>query len=319
MRSLATAALFDIGLPLLRRSRLFLVLLVALGSPALAQDGAASRENLKRLVSDLQNTPDDQGLREQIIKLALSLNPRPAIPEDARRHFIKAVTIQKEAKSPEDAELAAKEYQAALLLAPWWGDAYFNLALAAQAASRFDEGISALKLYLLTEPSPADARAGQDRIYAIEAKKELAAKSENDKRQEEERALRESEARNRETLQRLVGQWRTMLPLASGRHLLSECDYYNFETRGNEIVATNIHTPYNDPQNCGRQRRPMAHLSITVEGERIIARILPPLLGAGAILTGTLDFNEFKVYGPDNMRWELYREGTYPVRRPGEY
>lgn len=299
--------------------RLFVLVLFLIGAPAFAQNGANPGEELQRQISDLRQNADDVGLREQIIRTALALNPQPAIPEEARRHFVRATTIQKDARNEADAELAAREYREALLLAPWWGDAYFNLGVAAQTANLFDEAIRAFRLYLLTQPPPDDARDAQDRIYAVEAKKDLVRTAEIDRRNEEARALRDREARNRETLQRLVGQWRTMLPLGSGRHLLDECNYYNFETQGSEMVVTMVHTPDNNPQNCGRQRRPQEHLRFTVDGDNIVARISPPLMNSGTVLTGTVDFNEFKVYGASNMRWELYREGTYPVRRPGEY
>ncbi len=299
--------------------RLFVLVPFLISSPALAQNGSNPSETLQQYVSELRQNTDDVSLREQIIRAALALDPQPAIPEEARRHFVRAVTIQKDATSEADAELAAREYREALLLAPWWGDAYFNLGVAAQTANLFDEAIRAFRLYLLTQPPPDDARDAQDRIYAVEAKKDVVLRAENDRRDREARELRDREARNRETLQRLVGQWRTMLPLASGRHVLEECNYFSFQTRGNEMVVTQYHTPDNNPGNCGRQRRPQAHLAFTIDGDRIIARVLPPLMGAGTVLTGTVDFNEFKVYGPDNMSWELYRQGTYPVRRPGEY
>lgn len=298
--------------------RMFVLVLFLSASPALAQNGSDPRAMLQQQISDLRQNADDVGLREQIIRAALALNPQPAIPEEARRHFVRATTIQKDARNEADAELAAREYREALLLAPWWGDAYFNLGVAAQTANLFDEAIRAFRLYLLTQPSPEDARDAQDRIYAVEARRELARSAESDRQMREARAEMEREAANRQTLQRLVGQWRTMLPLGSGRHILDNCNYYNFETQGDAIIATMIHTPYTDPRNCGRQRPPLAHLRITVNGDQITAQILPPLLGSGTVMTGTVDFNEFKVYGPDNARWELYRQGTYPVFRPGD-
>lgn len=300
------------------RRTLLIFTLIAIASPALAQSAPPSTLDLDRYIRELQQNPGDLRLREQIISTALALNPRPAIPEEARRHFVKGTTIQRDAANEGDAELAAGEYSAALLLAPWWGDAYYNLGVAAQMANRFDEALAAFRLYLLTEPPPEDARDAQDRIYAVEAKQELALRAANDAINREAREARQREERNRETLQRFVGRWRTMLPLGSGRSLLDNCNFYDLEMQGSEIIAKAIHTPHNDPRNCGRQRPPMAHLAFTVDGDEIIARILPPLMGAGTVMRGTVNFNEFKVYGPDNARWELYREGTYPVFRPGD-
>lgn len=301
------------------KCRILLPVLLAIASPVLAQNGANSSKTLQQHISALRQNADDVALRERIIRAALAMDPQPAIPEEARRHFVRAVTIQKDARNEADAELAAREYREALLLAPWWGDAYFNLGVAAQTAKLFDEAIRAFRLYLLTQPPPDDARDAQDRIYAVEAKKDVVLRAESERRAEEARAARDREARNRETLQRLVGQWRGMLPLASGRHVLDECEYYGFEVQGNEMVVTAVHTPYNNPQNCGRQRQPQEYLRFTIDGDKIVGRVSPRFDPSGTVLTGTVDFNEFKVYGANNMRYELYRQGTYPVRRPGEY
>lgn len=319
-RTIITFALIAISSPALAQNTPSTVdsLRRQLGAAEQSAEASARRADLARYVQELQQNSSDDRLREQIISAALALNPRPAIPEEARRHFIKGTTIQRDAANEGDAELAAVEYRAALLLAPWWGDAYYNLGLAAQMANRFDEAISAFRLYLLTQPPAEDARDAQDRIYAVEAKRDLTLRAERDRLDQEARAARQRVDANRESLQRLVGQWRTMLPLGSGRSILDNCNYYNLETRGDEIIATIIHTPYTDPQNCGRQRPPAQILRITVDGDRISAEILPPFMGSGAVMTGTLDFNEFKVYGPDNMRWELYRQGTYPVYRRGD-
>jgi len=41
----------------------------------------SSREQLKQMVEQLQQSPTDNALRERIIKLAQGLKPAPAIPE----------------------------------------------------------------------------------------------------------------------------------------------------------------------------------------------------------------------------------------------
>src|SRR5438094_7558128 len=45
-------------------------------------------KQLNTYVEQLQNTPEDQGLRETIIKLAVTIKPAPPIPAEARRHFL---------------------------------------------------------------------------------------------------------------------------------------------------------------------------------------------------------------------------------------
>ena len=55
-------------------------------SPCVAQvSDAKSPNQLKHYIAELQKSPDDQALREKIIKLALTLNPKPEIPEAAER------------------------------------------------------------------------------------------------------------------------------------------------------------------------------------------------------------------------------------------
>lgn len=97
------------------------------------------------MVEQLQKSPSDNALREKIIKLAQEIKPAPAVPEEARRHFIKATTLQSEAKNPDDYDLPIHENRQALLLAPCWSDAYFNLATALELKQQYAEAIQNLK------------------------------------------------------------------------------------------------------------------------------------------------------------------------------
>lgn len=112
--------------------------------------------------------------REAVIKAATAARPVPAVPAEARRPFVMAATYQKEAKTPADFGLAVDSYREALRLAPWWGDAYYNLSVALESAGRLGEAKRALELYLLSKPR--DAEAVQDRLFALEAKANLASK-----------------------------------------------------------------------------------------------------------------------------------------------
>jgi tetratricopeptide (TPR) repeat protein len=136
------------------------------------------QDTLKQYISDLQKNPNDDALREKIIKHVQTMKSKPSIPEEARRHFVKGMTFQKEAKSASDYELAIKAYEEALLSAPWWPEAYNNLALSQEAAGRFDDGIRSLMLYLMTKPK--DAEKVRNRMYAMEAKEEKAAKNQEE-------------------------------------------------------------------------------------------------------------------------------------------
>ncbi len=141
--------------------------------PAKPDDNAQA---LNQLVADLQKNPGDSGLREKIIKLAANMNPAPAIPDEADRHSARAAAFAKMAKSNADYDLTIAEYQQALQIAPWWGAAYYKLAVVLEATERFDEAANNLKLFLLTNPSKKNAGEAKERLYSIEAEKELAGK-----------------------------------------------------------------------------------------------------------------------------------------------
>lgn len=151
---------------------IFVFAFLALAASVYAQ---SPHEELQQMVEQLQKTPTDTALREKIIKLAQDVKPAPVVPPEAKRAFVMGGTYQKEAKSPEDFGLAVKAFQDASTAAPWWGDAYYNLSVALESAKRYDEAKSALTLYLLTKPK--DAEQAQERLYAIDAKKDLAARA----------------------------------------------------------------------------------------------------------------------------------------------
>jgi len=65
-----------------------LVLLFGVLMLANSANAESPREQLKQMVEQLQQSPSDNALREKIIKLAQELRPAPAVPEEARRHFI---------------------------------------------------------------------------------------------------------------------------------------------------------------------------------------------------------------------------------------
>jgi hypothetical protein len=59
--------------------------LVASVYPTLvAAQSLSPREQLQQYIADLQKKPDDQALREKIIKLARGMKPAPAVPKEAK-------------------------------------------------------------------------------------------------------------------------------------------------------------------------------------------------------------------------------------------
>jgi tetratricopeptide (TPR) repeat protein len=184
--------------------RLIAAILLAILSPLLFAHSqtASPREQLRQYVADLQKSPDDQQLRERIIKLAQELKPAPAIPEEARRHYVKADALIHDAKSPEEAAPAVEEYNKALLEAPWWPDVYRDLGVALELAGRYDEAKKTLKLYLLSHPAEDESRKAQDEIYRIEAKEDSAARKQREVEAAKTRAASETAKQ-----QSLEGTW----------------------------------------------------------------------------------------------------------------
>ena len=162
---------------MLQKFVLKIVLLVSVALFATTNAMAESQhESLNQMVQQLQQTPNDGALREKIIKLAQKLKPAPAIPEEARRSFVEGNTITRTAKDAKEQLMAVESFKEALKTAPWWGDAYYNLAVAQELAEQLDDSGKSLQFYLLTNPGAKEAREAQDRIYALDAKGKLAAR-----------------------------------------------------------------------------------------------------------------------------------------------
>jgi hypothetical protein len=138
--------------------------------PVLAQ---SSDTAFQQAVAEYQKSPNKE-TADKVIKLAAAMDKLPAVPEEAREHFIKGSALFKEAKSPDDFKLVIDEFKQAVHAAPWWPDARYNYALAYESAGQFDSAVTNLKHYLLFKLSAAEAREVQDKIYVLEAKAEKA-------------------------------------------------------------------------------------------------------------------------------------------------
>lgn len=126
--------------------------------------------NFRRNFAIRQN---DISTRRLIIKLATMLKPALAVPEEARKHFVEGTAIVKAAKNPAQQATAAQSFIESLKVAPWWGDAYYNLGVAQELAEKYDEAEQAFNFYLASNPGEKEAREVQDRIYALSAKRKL--------------------------------------------------------------------------------------------------------------------------------------------------
>lgn len=139
-----------------------------------AEESGQLQVALKHYTSFLQHvaegSEDDWDLRRRVIRIAQRLNPPLAIPEEANRHAAYARTAAKEAKTPADFEKAIDEYQKALRIAPWWGDAYLNLALVQEQSGKYADAVRSLELFLLAAPNDPEARTVQNKMYELEYK-----------------------------------------------------------------------------------------------------------------------------------------------------
>jgi len=121
-------------------------------------------------VRALDGMPSNEGteLREKLLKLAAKERTLPDVPQEARRHAVRAETFVKIAQAGADYRLAVSEYQQAVSIAPWWADAYRDLGYAQERVGEHKAAMRNLKLYLAGAPNASDAQTVQDRIYALE-------------------------------------------------------------------------------------------------------------------------------------------------------
>ncbi len=148
-------------------SRAILLGASLLVSPAFA----GPRQDFEAAVAAVQKSPGDAGLREKVIALAKALKPKPAAPKEAEKRMIRGTAAVEGAKTPDDFRAAAREFEAATTAAPWWGDAYYNLAVAQDKAEDYDGALRSLKLAALASPGSPDA---EKLSYAVEFRKEKA-------------------------------------------------------------------------------------------------------------------------------------------------
>jgi tetratricopeptide (TPR) repeat protein len=97
--------------------------------------------------------------------------------EAARRHMDRGQAAVEMAKSPEDFEEAAREFQKAIDLAPNWADPYYSLALVQDKMERFDDAMKNLASYLELVPQANDTAQVKQLINKIDYKKERADRS----------------------------------------------------------------------------------------------------------------------------------------------
>jgi hypothetical protein len=154
------------------RTVIHLVLFLSLIAPGYAsQTGKKSsdlQETLRQYIEDLKRNPDDNALREKIIKLVLPMKPKPMVPENAERNMARGTAFAQKATEITGYKKAITEFEAATNSAPWLALAYYNLGVVQEKAALYSEAIQSLKLYLLAAPDAKNARDVRNKIYALE-------------------------------------------------------------------------------------------------------------------------------------------------------
>lgn len=215
------------------KSQIFTLLLVLIiGCQANAQDSSSPREQLKQYVAELQKSPDDQALREKIVKLAREIKPAPEIPREAREHEGAAEYIVKNAKSESDFAKAAAEYEQALLIAPWVATVYYNLGVVYEKSNQPARAIGNYDLYLVAAPQADDADAVIKKIGGLKfASKEA-------QRQRDDSAERERQKNAGQQLRSLVEgkQYRLFVCTPDGRTM--GCNWEQYSRGKNWFTAS---------------------------------------------------------------------------------
>jgi|GEM_PF-3985812 hypothetical protein len=102
--------------------------------------------------------------------LAGSGPAHPHISENARRHFVRARSLSKDAVSVGDYQAAAAEYRLASEEAPRWGLALFGLGQAEEQAGDLAAAETAWQRYLGLRLSPSEASLGQEHFNRVESR-----------------------------------------------------------------------------------------------------------------------------------------------------
>lgn len=158
------------------------LMLVQLLAMCTCVSAATPGEQFAQMLELLKITPKDDSLRENIVRLGKELKPAPAIPEAARRALVRGNTALEAATGPDDYVRAARNYEEAAGLAPWWGAAYLSLARVQDLQLDYRSAQRNVHIYMVAIASPEEARKAQDYLYELEYKQERADKtrSEND-------------------------------------------------------------------------------------------------------------------------------------------
>jgi len=125
------------------------------------------QETLNQYIADLRKKPDDNALREKIIRHVQTMRPAPAIPVEVDELVGQAKYAFKHAKSQKDYLDAVEAYKKVVTIVPWVADYYYNLGVAQEQAGQLEDAIKNFNLYLLAPADAKDAREARERIGGL--------------------------------------------------------------------------------------------------------------------------------------------------------
>lgn len=145
-----------------------ITLLFAALLPGVIVNAQTPREQLQQMVEQLQKTPTDNALRERVIKLAKTLEPPPAVPDEALRREGRGKFAFRNAKSNDDYVAAAKEYEEAVRIAPWINGYYSGLCTIYEKAEDYVTAKRNCEFSLIGVTDQSEINETKQRIAGLE-------------------------------------------------------------------------------------------------------------------------------------------------------
>lgn len=136
---------------------------------------AQTQAELSQMVAELKTNPNDNALRERIIKLAPTVKPAPVISDEAIRFEGRGQAAFADAKSEADYVAAAQEYEKAVAADPWVKIYYSHLCTIYEKAGKLGDAKRHCGYYLIGLTDPTQMIEVKRRIAGFEFRIEKAA------------------------------------------------------------------------------------------------------------------------------------------------
>ncbi len=173
---------------------------VAAVEEPISDPAEAIRKAVNGLSTAEKGSPEEQRFRLRAITAALKMSSAPDVPMEAKRFVARGQAAIEMGQNKTDFEDAAAEFEKAIKIAPWWGDAYRGLGAASEKGASYRQAMAAYELYMKAAPNAADVNEIQSKIFKLEYA------ADRDEKQSFERVLAQKTAIAR--IQGLQGLWR---------------------------------------------------------------------------------------------------------------